>query len=99
MSAANATFDSEVDRESEPRSQERRARHPTGSEKRLRRSRDERVITGLCGGIAEYVGAEPRSVRWLFVATLVLTLGTLAVAYLLLSALLGSAPRAATTPA
>lgn len=84
---------------SEPRNYERRARQPRGSEKRLLRSREQRVITGLCGGIGEYIGAEPRKVRWVFALTLILTLGTVSVAYLMLSALIGSAARPATTPA
>lgn len=58
---------------------------PTGP--RLTRARDGGVITGLCAGIARLVGARPGSVRALFVAGGIVTLGVLAVAYLGLSAM------------
>lgn len=74
----------------EARSAERRARHPTGTELRLRRSREGRILLGLCAGIAAYVGVEVTKVRWLFAITGALTLGTLAVAYLLLSLMIGA---------
>ena len=35
--------------------------------KRLFRSRDDRMIAGVCGGIAEYFGIDPTLVRLLFV--------------------------------
>lgn len=81
------------------RSAERRARQPAGSERRLLRSREDRVIAGLCAGIADYVGADVRTVRWLFVVAGALTLGTLIVGYLLLALLIGRQPAAATRPA
>lgn len=34
--------------------------------KSLRRSRDQRVLTGVCGGIGEYVGVDPNLVRLAF---------------------------------
>ena len=37
-------------------------------EKRLYRSRDEKMIAGVCGGIAEYFGIDPTLVRALWVA-------------------------------
>ncbi|HET7236831.1 MAG TPA: PspC domain-containing protein [Actinomycetota bacterium] len=41
---------------------------PTGSEPRvLRRSRDERVIAGVCGGLGRYLGIDPVLVRIAFV--------------------------------
>lgn len=83
----------------EARSEERRARHPVGTERRLRRSREGRILLGLCAGIALYVGADVARIRWLFVITGVLTLGTLAAAYLLLSLMISPAPKAATAPA
>ncbi len=54
---------------------------------------------GLCAGIALYVGADVAKVRWLFVITGALTLGTLAAAYLLLALMISPAPKAATAPA
>jgi phage shock protein C len=35
--------------------------------KRLYRSRQERMIAGVCGGLAEYFGIDPTLVRLLFV--------------------------------
>jgi phage shock protein PspC (stress-responsive transcriptional regulator) len=35
--------------------------------KRLRRSRRDRMIGGVCGGIAEYLGWDPTIVRILYV--------------------------------
>jgi phage shock protein C len=41
---------------------------PTGSEPRvLRRSRDERVIGGVCGGLGRYLGIDPVLLRIAFV--------------------------------
>lgn len=60
----------------------------------LRRSRTERRLTGLCGGIAELTGASPRTIRWLFAVTTVVTLGTVAVGYVALSLLIPAASQA-----
>jgi phage shock protein PspC (stress-responsive transcriptional regulator) len=57
----------------------------------LQRSRDNRVITGLAGGIAELLGVRAGYVRIVFVAVAVLTLGTFVLVYLLLSLMLKSA--------
>jgi phage shock protein C len=37
-------------------------------EKPLRRSRSNRMITGVCGGLAEWLGWDPTVVRVLYVA-------------------------------
>lgn len=47
------------------------ARAPQVAEKRLYRSRTERKIAGVCGGLAKYVNLDPTIVR---LAWLVLTL-------------------------
>ena len=39
----------------------------TGNYKKLYRSRDERMIAGVCGGVAEYFDIDPTLVRLLFV--------------------------------
>ena len=57
----------------------------------LKRSRDNRVITGLAGGVAELLGVRALTVRIVFVAVAVLTLGTFVLVYLLLSLMLKSA--------
>ena len=43
-------------------------------EKRLYRSRDERIIWGVCGGIAKYFGVDPTFIRLIAVLTLFLAL-------------------------
>ena len=73
------------------RSVARGGRGPAHGQSPLRRSRLERRVTGLCGGIAELTGAAPRTVRALFVVTAVLTLGTVAVGYVALSLLIPAA--------
>jgi phage shock protein C len=62
---------------------ERRARRPNTT-RRLTRSRHDRVLTGVLGGIAEYVGANPRTVRALFAVATLLSGGVLGIGYLLL---------------
>lgn len=39
---------------------------------RLARSRDDRVLAGVCGGLARYLGWQPRTVRLLFVLSCLL---------------------------
>jgi phage shock protein C len=60
---------------------QRRARRPTGADAALARSRDDRIVGGVCGGIASFVGARPRTVRWLWIASLLPSLGVTALAY------------------
>jgi phage shock protein C len=38
-----------------------------GNTKRLYRSRDDRMIAGVCAGLAEYIDIDPTIVRLLFV--------------------------------
>ncbi len=63
----------------------RTGRGPAVGQVRLRRSRTDRVLTGLCGGIAHLTGSNPRAVRLLFVGGALVTLGTVALGYLALS--------------
>lgn len=62
---------------------QRRARRPDTTRK-LTRSRNDRALTGVLGGIAAYVGANPKTVRLLFALSTLLSGGILAVGYLLL---------------
>jgi len=41
-------------------------------QKRLYRSRDERMIWGICGGLGQYFGVDPTIVRVAWVLTLFL---------------------------
>ena len=38
-----------------------------GNSKRLYRSRDDRMIAGVCAGLAEYIDIDPTIIRLLFV--------------------------------
>jgi phage shock protein PspC (stress-responsive transcriptional regulator) len=64
----------------------RRARRPETT-RRLRRSR-EAMLGGVCAGIAEFVGVDTTVTRWIFAATIPLSIGTSVIAYLLLWMLL-----------
>jgi phage shock protein PspC (stress-responsive transcriptional regulator) len=50
--------------------------------RRLTRSRDDRWLGGVCGGLARYAGVDANLVRLLVVLGTVLGLGSLLVAYL-----------------
>ncbi len=39
----------------------------TGTQKKLYRSRKDRMLSGVCGGLAEYIGIDPTIVRVLWV--------------------------------
>ena len=50
--------------------------------KRLVRSRDDRWIAGVCGGVAQYFGIDANLVRLIVVLGTILGFGSLAVAYI-----------------
>lgn len=52
-------------------------------EKKLYRSRDTRMIWGICGGLGQYFGVDPTLIRVITVATLILG-GWSLVAYIIL---------------
>lgn len=52
------------------------------SVKRLTRSRDDKWIGGVCGGIAEYLGVDANLVRLIVAAATLLGAGTLIIAYI-----------------
>ena len=54
-----------------------------GNYKKLTRSRVERMICGVCGGIGEYVGIDPTLVRIIWVVLSIAGWGTGLVAYLI----------------
>lgn len=66
--------------------QQRRARRPI-SNQTLKRIQ-QRVIGGVGGGVAKFIGANPLSVRLLLVVGLCLSLGVLGLVYVLLWLLL-----------
>ena len=53
----------------------------TAASQTWQRSRQHRVFTGVCGGIAEHVGLGPNSVRLLVVVLSLVTLGTAVLGY------------------
>ena len=62
---------------------ERRARRPQ-TDAKLRRSRKTRVVAGVLGGVAEFVGASPRAVRIIFSVVTFFSGGIIAIGYFLL---------------
>ena len=53
-------------------------------ERKLYRSRSERIVGGVCGGIAEYYGVDPTLVRLVAIALTVLSAGTAVIAYIVM---------------
>lgn len=52
--------------------------------KRLYRSRDERMLAGVCGGIAEYLNMDPTLIRLIFVLCTILGFGSMIAVYLIM---------------
>lgn len=55
---------------------------PTPAPKRLVRSRDDRWIAGVCGGVASYLGVDANLVRLIVVLGTIFGFGSLLVAYI-----------------
>ncbi|SDT24507.1 Phage shock protein PspC (stress-responsive transcriptional regulator) [Friedmanniella luteola] len=55
--------------------------HPTPGPKRLTRSRDDRVVAGVCGGLARYLNMDASLVRILTVVLTLVTSGAALVVY------------------
>jgi len=51
--------------------------------KRLYRSRKERIIAGVCGGIGEFFDVDPTIIRLLWAVITILSIGVGIVAYLM----------------
>jgi phage shock protein C len=56
----------------------------TEPNKILYRSREKRMIAGVCGGLAEFLGLDPTIVRLLFVFGVIFGYGILLLVYLVL---------------
>lgn len=52
---------------------------------RLKKSHTDKMISGVCGGIAEYLGWDPTIVRIIFVVGTFITSGTLVLLYFILA--------------
>ncbi len=68
-------------------------------EERLYRSREDRMIAGVCGGLARRFGLDPTFVRILAVVALVVGNGVTLIAYLVMALVVPEAPGAGTTDA
>lgn len=62
--------------------------------KRLRRSRTDRTVAGVLGGVAEYLGADPTMIRALYLLSILLTGGVAVLAYPILWLVMPEAPPA-----
>lgn len=51
--------------------------------KRLYRSKKNRIIAGICGGIGEYTGVDPVIIRLIWIVVTLITLGVGILAYLI----------------
>lgn len=52
-----------------------------GDLRQLRRSRDDRMVAGVCGGVGRYLGVDPTIVRITLVVLTVLGMGSTLLAY------------------
>lgn len=52
---------------------------------RLKKSRTEKLIAGVCGGIAEYLNWDPTLVRILYVVLIFSSFGTMVLIYFILA--------------
>lgn len=66
------------------------------STKRLQRSRSDKWFGGVCGGIAEYTGAEAGLIRFVVAVGTLLGFGSLFLAYIVAWVLMPKAERAST---
>lgn len=60
--------------------------------KKLYRSRKQRMIAGVCGGLGEYFGIDPTAMRVLFVVATILGFGSAILVYLILLIVLPEEP-------
>ncbi|MEN2984594.1 MAG: PspC domain-containing protein [Dictyoglomaceae bacterium] len=61
-------------------------------EKKLSRSRKERILLGICGGIAEYFSVDPNIVRLIFILLIFVTGPLLPIFYLISALIIPEAP-------
>jgi phage shock protein PspC (stress-responsive transcriptional regulator) len=61
--------------------------------RRLYRSRKDRMLCGVCGGLAEYFEVDPMIVRLLWIVLTLLSLGAGIIAYLIACVIVPEKPR------
>ncbi len=64
--------------------------------RRLFRSRNQRVIAGVCGGLAEYFNLDPTWIRLLFILLSLLGVGLFVVVYIICWIIVPLAPNSST---
>lgn len=57
---------------------------PAGAPKRLLRNRNDRMLAGICSGMAQYLGMDPTIMRVIWVLGTLITSGALLLAYLIM---------------
>jgi phage shock protein PspC (stress-responsive transcriptional regulator) len=62
------------------------------NEKRLYRSRDNRMVGGICAGLGNYIGIDPTVVRLLFALGTIFGLGSLVIVYLIMLVVIPEEP-------
>lgn len=61
-------------------------------EKRLYRSRTDRIIAGVCGGLGQYLGVDPTFLRIAFAVLAIVSLGTTILLYLAMALIIPLEP-------
>lgn len=67
------------------------------SVKKLYRSREDKVLCGVCGGLGEYLGIDPNIIRLLAVLLLFVSAGLVIILYLVACILLPEKPSQSNT--
>lgn len=67
--------------------------------KRLYRSKNERVLGGICAGLGEHLGVDPTVIRLLWAALSLLSLGTGIIVYILAWIIIPEKPDGPALPA
>jgi phage shock protein C len=66
--------------------------------KKLYRSRTDKMIAGVCGGLGKYLGVDPTLIRLTFVLLLLFGIGSGLLVYLAMMLLVPLEPEGATIP-
>jgi phage shock protein PspC (stress-responsive transcriptional regulator) len=66
----------------------------TNDYKRLYRSRTDKMISGLCAGLGEYLGIDPTVIRLLFALAFIFLFPLAEIAYLIMMVIVPEEPQA-----
>jgi phage shock protein C len=64
--------------------------------KRLYRSRNDRIVAGVCGGLAEHIDADPSLIRLVWILVTLISLGTGLIVYLAACIIIPESPEGPT---